>query len=108
MGGDPCLLRRGVPCRLVSDRDTGRPKGFGFCEFFDVATAESAHRNLNGHEIGGRSIRIDYAEDWQTKREGGGRGERCAALRARWSGDPCALPCCRWRQLLLGLAACPG
>jgi hypothetical protein len=60
--------------RLVADRETGRPKGFGFCEFFDVATAESAHRNLNGYELGGRTMRIDFAEDFQTRRPGGGGG----------------------------------
>ncbi len=57
--------------RMVNDRDTGRPKGFGFCEFYDVATAESAHRNLNGYEIGGRTMRIDFAEDFQTRGRGG-------------------------------------
>lgn len=58
--------------RLVNDRESGRPKGFGFCEYYDVATAESAHRNLNGYELGGRTIRIDFAEDFQTKGRGGG------------------------------------
>ena len=37
-----------VVCRLVTDRETGRLKGFGFCEYNDLATAESAKRNLNG------------------------------------------------------------
>eukprot|EP00212_Chloropicon_laureae_P007303 CAMPEP_0197497592 /NCGR_PEP_ID=MMETSP1311-20131121/52308_1 /TAXON_ID=464262 /ORGANISM="Genus nov. species nov., Strain RCC856" /LENGTH=76 /DNA_ID=CAMNT_0043043263 /DNA_START=60 /DNA_END=287 /DNA_ORIENTATION=- len=39
--------------RLVFDRDTGKPKGFGFCEFYDVMTAESAVRNINGRELSG-------------------------------------------------------
>lgn len=48
--------------RIVIDRDTGKPKGYGFCEFYDRATAESAYRNLNGTEVAGRALRIDFAE----------------------------------------------
>ncbi|ESK89414.1 hypothetical protein Moror_16189 [Moniliophthora roreri MCA 2997] len=48
--------------RLVFDRDTGKPKGYGFCEFADHETANSAVRNLNGYEVGGRPLRIDLAD----------------------------------------------
>lgn len=58
-------------CRVVTDRETGRPKGFGFCEYFDIPTAASAQRNLNGHEINGRKIHVDFAEDKE-------RGEQLA------------------------------
>ncbi|GJE86305.1 cleavage stimulation factor subunit 2 [Phanerochaete sordida] len=51
-----------VGFRLVYDRDTGKPKGYGFCEFADHDTALSAVRNLNGQEIGGRPLRIDLAD----------------------------------------------
>ncbi|KAH8101744.1 hypothetical protein BXZ70DRAFT_906328 [Cristinia sonorae] len=51
-----------VGFRLVFDRDTGKPKGYGFCEFADHDTAQSAVRNLNGQEIGGRPLRIDLAD----------------------------------------------
>ncbi|OCH92767.1 hypothetical protein OBBRIDRAFT_886010 [Obba rivulosa] len=51
-----------VGFRLVFDRDTGKPKGYGFCEFADHETAQSAVRNLNGQEIGGRPLRIDLAD----------------------------------------------
>ncbi|KAI9496065.1 hypothetical protein BDB00DRAFT_869967 [Zychaea mexicana] len=47
--------------RLLFDRETGRPKGYGFCEFYDAETAASAVRNLNDYDIGGRQIRVDYA-----------------------------------------------
>lgn len=47
--------------RLVYDRETGKPKGYGFCEYKDQETALSAMRNLNGYEIGGRSLRVDNA-----------------------------------------------
>lgn len=47
--------------RLVYDRETGKPKGYGFCEYKDQETALSAMRNLNGYEIGGRTLRVDNA-----------------------------------------------
>ncbi|KAI0826197.1 hypothetical protein BC629DRAFT_57247 [Irpex lacteus] len=51
-----------VGFRLVYDRDTGKPKGYGFCEFADHDTAMSAVRNLNNQEVGGRPLRIDLAD----------------------------------------------
>ncbi|KAJ3880724.1 hypothetical protein F5051DRAFT_148766 [Lentinula edodes] len=51
-----------VGFRLVFDRDTGKPKGYGFCEFTDHETASSAVRNLNNYEVGGRPLRIDLAD----------------------------------------------
>jgi len=51
-----------VQFRLVVDRDTGRAKGYGFCEYPDQETASSAVRNLNNYEVNGRQIRVDYAE----------------------------------------------
>ncbi|KAI6173444.1 RRM domain-containing protein [Aphelenchoides besseyi] len=50
-----------VHFRLVHDRDTGRPKGFGFCEFSDAEAAEKAIRNFNGRELNGRPLRVDSA-----------------------------------------------
>ena len=43
------------------DRETGKPKGYGFCEYKDQETALSAMRNLNGVEIAGRTLRVDNA-----------------------------------------------
>ncbi|KAF9107883.1 Pre-mRNA-processing factor 19 [Mortierella sp. AM989] len=51
-----------VSFRLVFERETGKPRGYGFCEFQDERTAASAVRNLNGREIGNRSLKVDYAE----------------------------------------------
>ncbi|CAE6372370.1 unnamed protein product [Rhizoctonia solani] len=48
--------------RLVFDRETGKAKGYGFCEFFDHESAASAVRNLHNTEVGGRSLRIDLAD----------------------------------------------
>ncbi|XP_065579305.1 cleavage stimulation factor subunit 2-like [Artemia franciscana] len=47
--------------KIVFDRESGKPKGYGFCEYQDVDTAQSAIRNLNGHEISGRVLRVDSA-----------------------------------------------
>lgn len=47
--------------KLVYDRETGKPKGYGFCEYKDQETALSAMRNLNSREIAGRTLRVDNA-----------------------------------------------
>ncbi len=68
--------------KLVYDRENGKPKGYGFCEFKDAETALSAMRNLNGYEIGGRTLRVDSAVTEKNKMEmmdrdrpvGGGQG----------------------------------
>ncbi|XP_020246494.1 cleavage stimulating factor 64-like isoform X2 [Asparagus officinalis] len=52
-----------VSFRLVLDRETGKPKGYGFCEYRDEETALSARRNLQGYEINGRQLRVDFAEN---------------------------------------------
>ncbi|EPS63022.1 hypothetical protein M569_11764 [Genlisea aurea] len=52
-----------VSFRLVVDRETGKPKGYGFCEYKDEETALSARRNLQGYEINGRHLRVDFAEN---------------------------------------------
>jgi len=46
--------------RLITDKDTGRSKGFGFLDFADPDAAESAIRNLDGHEVGGRKLRVAW------------------------------------------------
>jgi len=47
--------------RLIYDPATGKPRGFGFCEYEDAETAMSAVRNLAGRELNGRPLRIDSA-----------------------------------------------
>ncbi|KAK6043054.1 hypothetical protein COOONC_19441, partial [Cooperia oncophora] len=47
--------------KIVYDRETGRMKGFGFCEFSDEAGANNAVNSLNGADFGGRQLRVNYA-----------------------------------------------
>ena len=59
---------------VVSDRDTGRSRGFGFVTFEDDEAADKAVAALNGTELDGRTIRVDVAQAKQ--RSGGGGGGR--------------------------------
>jgi len=47
--------------KIVCDRETGRPRGFGFVEMCDPQTASQAIASMNGFEIQGRQIRTDTA-----------------------------------------------
>mmetsp|Transcript_42685 Transcript_42685/g.107745 ORF Transcript_42685/g.107745 Transcript_42685/m.107745 type:complete len:434 (-) Transcript_42685:98-1399(-) len=49
--------------RLLTDPSSGRPRGYGFCEYADRETALSAIRNLNGREISGRSLRVSSPDE---------------------------------------------
>jgi len=60
--------------RIAFEKETGKPRGFGFCEYFDTQTADSAIRNLQGIEIGGRALRLDFADVGNhDTRDAGGR-----------------------------------
>jgi RNA recognition motif-containing protein len=59
---------------LITDRDTGRPRGFGFVEM-SRADASRAIQNLNGKELGGRALRVNEAQE-RTGGGGGGGGNR--------------------------------
>ena len=48
-------------CRLITDRDTGRSKGFGFVEMSTDEEAEKAISSLNGHELDGRALTVNEA-----------------------------------------------
>ena len=56
---------------LPTDRETGRPRGFGFVEM-NRADASRAIQNLNGKDMGGRALRVNEAQD--QPRSGGGNG----------------------------------
>lgn len=57
---------------LPTDRETGNPKGFGYVDFSSTEEAQAALEALNGTDIEGRSIRIDFAAARDDS--GGGRG----------------------------------
>jgi cold-inducible RNA-binding protein len=58
---------------LMSDRETGRPRGFGFVE---MENAEEAVAALNGTEIEGRALKVDIARERPPRSGGGGGGYR--------------------------------
>lgn len=60
--------------RLPTDRESGRPKGFGYVEFTDLDAAKKAFEGLTGAEIAGRAIRLDYSQPRDDS--AGGRGGR--------------------------------
>ncbi|MFO7305458.1 MAG: RNA-binding protein [Gammaproteobacteria bacterium] len=55
---------------LINDRETGRPRGFGFVEM-PRADAARAIQSLNGHQLGGRQLKVNEAQD--KPRGNGGR-----------------------------------
>jgi cold-inducible RNA-binding protein len=55
---------------LVTDRDTGRSRGFAFVEMTDSSEADRAIASLNGTELGGRALNVNEA---RPKAEGGNR-----------------------------------
>jgi len=60
---------------LIADRDTGRPRGFGFVTFETADGAKAAIAALNGTEMGGRNLKVNEAQD-RPKGGGGGGGGR--------------------------------
>ena len=59
-----------LSCALPTDRETGRPRGFGFVEM-DEADAAKAIQALNGQDFQGRTLTVNEA---RPRREGGGGG----------------------------------
>ena len=58
---------------VVTDRETGRSRGFGFVEMSSQSEASKAVSELNGRDLGGRSINVSEAKE---PRGGGGGGGR--------------------------------
>jgi len=61
---------------VITDRETGRPRGFAFVEMEEASAADDAIRALDGSDLGGRSIRVNEAQDRRGGGGGGGGGGR--------------------------------
>jgi RNA recognition motif-containing protein len=57
---------------VVTDRDTGRSRGFGFVEMSSASEASDAIARLNGHDVGGRQINVSEAKERSSSRNSGG------------------------------------
>ena len=82
---------------IMTDRDTGRSRGFGFVEMTSNEDGEKAIAALNGSQVGGRTINVNEARPKAERGSGGGfgggrdrgdrggdRGNRSGRERARW------------------------
>ncbi|MEZ5397970.1 MAG: RNA-binding protein [Bryobacterales bacterium] len=62
--------------KVITDRDTGRSRGFGFVTFADSDAASTAMSQMDGTDLDGRTIRVNEAEDRGPRGGGGGGGGR--------------------------------
>ena len=59
---------------IVTDRDTGQARGFGFVEMSNNAEADRAINELNGHDLDGRALNVNEARPKTDRAAGGGGG----------------------------------
>ncbi|XP_027336308.1 glycine-rich RNA-binding protein 4, mitochondrial-like isoform X1 [Abrus precatorius] len=64
-----------VEARVITDRDTGRSRGFGFVNFSNDESASSAISAMDGQDLNGRNIRVSYANDRPSAPRSPGGGE---------------------------------
>lgn len=65
-----------VSVSVITDRETGRSRGFAFVEMVDAAAAQKAINDLDGRDLQGRALRVSIAEDRRSGGGGGGGGFR--------------------------------
>lgn len=53
--------------RVITDRDTGRSRGFGFVTFVDDGAADRAMEEMNGKDVDGRPLRVNEAQERQDR-----------------------------------------
>lgn len=78
--------------RLVTDKDTGRVKGFAFVEFADASAALSAIRNLDGYDMKGRALRVSYSNNSSLRDVAQATGQDRAILSAAVQNRTSLLP----------------
>jgi RNA recognition motif-containing protein len=66
--------RKVTEVKIVTDRDTGQPRGFAFVEMGSPADAQAAMAEWNGHELEGRTLKVNEAQERTGGGGGGGRG----------------------------------
>jgi cold-inducible RNA-binding protein len=69
---------------IMTDRETGRSRGFGFVEMTNAEEAERAIAALNGSQMGGRTLNVNEARPKPERSGGGGRGREHGGGRNRW------------------------
>jgi len=69
---------------IVTDRDSGQPRGFAFVEMTDRSAAETAISKLNGAELNGRTMNVNEARPKPQGGGGGGYGNRGGGGGKRW------------------------
>ncbi len=69
--------------KVITDRDSGRSRGFGFVDFSSDEEAEKAIKALNGHSLGDREITVNEARPRSDRGSGGGSGGGYGSSR-RW------------------------
>ena len=62
--------------KIISDKFSGRSKGFGFVEMTNDAEANNAIKELNNAEVSGRNIKVNESKPKPAESRGGGGGER--------------------------------
>ncbi|MGM0577924.1 MAG: RNA-binding protein [Myxococcota bacterium] len=65
-----------VEAKVITDRETGRSRGFGFVTYEDPAAGKAAMEDMDGTSLDGRSIRVNEAHDRRGGGGGGGGGGR--------------------------------
>ena len=69
---------------VMRDRETGRPRGFGFVEMSSAAEADAAISRLDQHSYGGRNLTVNLAKPMTSRSGGGGYGGGSRRSEPRW------------------------